>query len=276
MNQATSDLFAQSVKAKLPVWMQRSVGFRFILVLVVLADVGAQMLLEALYARFPGVGTPTALPLIGRSRGMIRGMNETDLGFAGRLIQWLDRWRIAGSQKAIAQAVRDYVSGNPKVRVVNRGGTMTTIDAAGVVTVQTGVAWDWDSLSNPSHAGFWSETWIIVYSPPWAKTGPQLVSAGSPPNTGPYGIGQLVPRQDVDAIKGLLAQWKSAHSFIRCVIWTYDATLFDPANPGSMPDGKWGEWWYPTTAGAAYHLSSRSLSCRFWEPERDPNQPNWA
>lgn len=267
--------FVQNLRNKTPVWMQRSVGFRFLMVMVVLADIGVQMLYEATFARFPGIGTATALPYIGRSRGFIRGMNESDLGFAGRLVQWLDRWQIAGSQKAIAQAVRDYVSGNPMVRVVNRGGVMTTIDASGNVTVQN-VTWNWDSLSNPSRVGYWSETWVIVYSPPWAETGPQLISAGSPPNTGPLGIGQKVPRQDVDAIKALLAQWKSAHSFIRCVIWSYDSSLFNPASSPTMPDGTWGEWWYPTTGTGARHRSGRSLSCRFWETERDPNQPTHA
>lgn len=257
--------FADRVRDFIPVWMTRSVGFRFLLSMVLLFDVGAQILLEGLDARFPGVGTPTALPLIGRSRGLVRGMSESDAGFAARLITWLDRWRLAGTQRALARALQDYLTGAPMIRVVNRAGVMTTLAAnGGGYTTQT-VAWNWDGTSHPSRAAFWSELFVIVYSPPWAIAGP--LGTNIPSDSG---IGQLVPRVDVDAIKGILSDWKSAHTYVRAVIWCYDGTLFDPSSTPTMPDGTWGDW---TRNG---QLSGRGVKelqnkIRTWEPERDPN-----
>ncbi len=266
MSDARATEYVQSVFAKVPIWMTRAVGAKFLVSMIMLADAGAKALLEALYARFPGVGTPTALPYIGRDRGMIRGMSDTDLTFGARLIQWLDRWRIAGSQLAICIAVQEYCSGSPKVKVVNRTGRMTTLNSDGSSSFAD-VTWNWDSLSHPQRAGFWSEIWIIVYTPPWAISGP--LNTNTPADCG---IGQLCPRVDVDALRGLFTTWKSAHTFIRGVLWAYDATLFDPSSPSTMPDGTWGSWGY----GRSHRqLSGRGLleqsnKLRTWEPDREP------
>ncbi len=278
MSDPTLFPFVAGVSSRIPVWMSRSVGFRFLCSMILLADVGVQVLLEALYARFPGLGTNTALPSIGYSRGMVRGMGDTDLSFGARLTQWLTRWQVAGSQLAIASAIQDYCAGNPKIVVVNRSGTMTTL-AAGASsapvfgsswTVQYGVAWNWDGLSNPARAGYWSEEWIIVYTPPWPISG--TIDTSNPTKFG-LGLGTQSPRADVDAIKGLLDTWKSAHSYVRALIFSYDPTLFNPAVPASMPDGTWGYAGF--MSGANLGLSSRGVkeqagSVRVWEPSLAP------
>jgi hypothetical protein len=84
-----------------------------------------------------------------------------------------------------------------------------------------------------------------------------------------FGIGHFVPRQDVDAVKQILAQTTSLHTYVRCIVWTYDPTLFDPGTPASMPDGRWGQWSMddpnlPPGSGSRIR-SSRSLDCRYWE-----------
>lgn len=268
--------FADSFWSKVPNWMQRPNGKKFLTPLVVFHDIAHDVLRQGLHASLPGVGTPTALPFIGQMRAMIQGDGETNTSYAKRLPQWRDRARQWGMQLALARALHEYVRGTPMVRVVNRGGEMVTCDAAGNIT-QNQVAWNWDSLSNPNRNGtygnppWWAELWIIVYAPPWNETGPQLTSPGSPPNTSDQGIGMYVPALSVDVIKGLLEEYKSWHTFIRAVIWSYDATLFNPSTPlTGWPDGTWGQWSYPTTGTGARHLSGRSMSCRYWEPERHP------
>ena len=66
----------------------------------------------------------------------------------------------------------------------------------------------------------------------------------------------------------------AAHSFVRCIIWAYDDTLFNPSDSSTMPDGTFGQWSYPTTGNGARHVSGRAVSpfdtCRYWEPERNP------
>ena len=267
MSDPTARKFVDSFFASVPVWMTRPYGKAFLTAFMLFLDLCMVVLEESFYARMPGLGTPTALPLIAHDRGMIRGMTDTDASFSARLITWLDRWRQAGSQIAIARAIQDYVGGNPMVRVVNRAGTMTTLTASGASSRVDTITWDWDSISNPERAGFWSEIFIIVYVPPWtisASTWPGLYWGSHT-----LGLGIQTPRADVDNLRALLAQWKAAHTFVRCVVFTYDATLFDPTSPSSLPDGKWGQNGLPRVSPR--RRGSRPRTCRFFEPENDPN-----
>lgn len=269
--------FVDSFWSKVPVWLQTPNGVKYLTPLIAFFDVAHDVFRQGMHASLPGLGTPTALDVIGRMRAMIRGDGESADSYAARLPEWRDRARTWGSQYAIARALHEYVSGNPKVRIVNRNGVMVTCDVDGSMTVED-VTWDWDSLSNPERndpdAPWWAELWIVIYAPPWAKTGPAINSPGSAPNAGPYGIGQVVPRLPVDVVKREIEQYKSDHSFVRCVIWAYDSTLFDPSTPATMPDGTWGQWSYPTGQSSTnvHRLrSNRSLTCRYWEPERHPH-----
>ncbi len=271
-------LFRESLRRIVPPWLSERVasgavvGFRTLQAMIAPLDDATDRLVQGVQAAWPGRGTPTALALIGRSRGIIRGRGESDFRYGKRLAGWLDRWRIAGSQEAIARSIHEYVQGNPRVRVVNRAGTCISIDPSGALT-RDAVSWDWDSKSNAERAGYWSEVWVVVYTPPWSESGPQLNSPGAVLGSRTTGLGHLVVREEVDAIRGLLAQWKSAHSFVRAVIFTYDASLFDPVVPSSWPNGRWGQW-------SAKHLlfpgsrvsSDRSASCRFWEPDSEPDR----
>lgn len=280
MSDPAARKFVDSFFASVPVWMTRPNGKAFLTAFMLFLDLCMVVLEESFYARMPGLGTPTALPLIAHDRGLLRGMTDTDASFSARLITWLDRWRQAGSQIAIARAIQDYVGGNPKVKVVSRAGVMTTLEAGGASSSVQTVTWDWDSISNPERANgahlgwntagalFWAEIWIIIYAPPWTQF------AGWP--GGPSPLGALnMPRIDDENIKTLLAQWKSAHTFVRAVILTYDATLFDPSNSAKMPNGKFGQWSYPTSGNGAKHISDRYTApfnaCRYLEPERNPN-----
>lgn len=266
MSDPTARKFVDSFFASVPVWMTRPYGKAFLTAFMLFLDLCMVVLQESFYARMPGLGTPTALPLIAHDRGMIRGMTDTDASFSAKLITWLDRWRQAGSQIAIARAIQDYVGGNPMVRVVNRAGTMTTLSAGDSGSRVDTIAWDWDSVSNPERAGFWSELWVIVYVPPWtisASTWPGLYWGSHE-----LGLGIQTPRADVDNLRSLLAQWKAAHTFVRCVVFTYDAALFDPTSPASLPDGKWGQNGLPRVSPR--RRGSRPRTCRFFE-NNDPN-----
>ncbi len=270
MSDPKAHYFVESARAKVPVWMTRANGWNLLVSMIVWADIGLQILFEALYARFPGVGTNTALPYLSRSRGLVRGMSDTDATFAARLLLWLDRWRLAGTQLGLARAIQDYCTGSPRVRVVNRAGLMTTLAAGGASSTVTSTSWNWDGLSNPGRAGYWSELWVIVYTPPWPVSG--FMDTSNPAKAG-LGIGSAAPRVDVDAIKNLLDTWKSAHSFIRALVWSYDASLFDPNTPATMPDGKWGMAGY--MGGTGLVMSTRAVkeqanAVRVWEPSTPP------
>jgi hypothetical protein len=241
---------------------ERSAGFRYLWAMVAPLDAAADILVQGLRAALPGQGTPTALPLIGRSRGIIRGVGESDDAYGLRLTKWLDRWRIAGTAEAIARSIQEYCANHPKVRIITRSGVWVTLELDGTIT-RTNAAWNWDATSNPERAGYWSELFIVVYPSPWATSGAYGDGTLYGIGTG-LGLGHQDTRGEYDAIRGLLGQWKSAHSKIRAVIWTSDATLFDPTSPGTCPNGSWGEW--GNTGSGARVASSRNYSvCRYWE-----------
>lgn len=239
-----------------------STGYRYLWVIHAVFDATMQYVLEGLQAAWPGVGTPTALPLIGRSRGITRGEADTDATFGGKLRSWFDKWPNAGSMRQLAIEIHEYLGNAPRVRIVNRAGFMLTVAADGTVTTAQ-CAWDWDSVSNPERASHWWDLWIIVYPTQWALAdnwGTGVWGAGDG-----GGLGHQAMRQAVDAIKGIIGQWKSAHTNVRAVIWTSDSALFDPATPASLPDGEWGNW--GTTGAGARVASHRNLTtCRYWEP----------
>lgn len=259
------DLFSQGA---MPWWLsdrelsaKKSVGYRYLWSMVAPLDAHLDILVQGLQASWPGVGTPSALPRIGATRGIVRGQADTDEEYGAKLRSWLERWRNAGSQYAIARELHDYLGNHPRVRVINRAGFWVTMAADGTVSTAQ-ATWDWDSVSNPERAGFWSELFIVIYPTQWTLTGNwgdgRLYGARD------SGIGHQVTRKEVDAVRGILAEWKAAHTKIRAVIWTSDAALFDPTNPGTRPNGTWGQWSYEV-AGHRVASGRNTTTCRYWE-----------
>jgi hypothetical protein len=242
----------------------KSVGYRFLWAMIAPLDAYADVLTQGLQAAWPGRGTPTALPLIGRSRGIIRGMNDSDDQYAAKLRAWLDRARGWGSALQLAIEIHDYVADNvgnhPTVKVINRAGHWVIVDGAGNVSTAN-ASWNWDGVYHPERAGFWSDEWIVIQLSPWALR-PGGMSGIT--NDG-HALGHLATLQQVDEIKGIIAQVKGAASKVRAVIWSLDASLFDPTNPATRPDGTWGAW--GGIGSGSRVVGGRNLtSCRYWEP----------
>lgn len=265
--------FRDSFRSYIPKWLSnrldRNVGYRFLYALIMPIDVMMQGVLEGVQAALPGYGTPTALPLIGRSRGILRGEVETDDAYAARQRAWLTTWTEAGSSERIAKEIHNYFGNHPMIRIVDRAGKWVTVAADGTVT-ETHAAWDWDSVSNPERSGDWSDLWIIVYPSNWIPiTGdgmafPNLSALVGVWGTHELGTGHQVFRLAVQSILGLVEQFKGAHTFVRAIIWSYDVTLFDPASPVvGDPDGKWGYWGKPSGSS---RVVARNPTCRYWIP----------
>lgn len=236
----------------------KTVGYRFLWSMISVLDVLAEGLLQGMRAAWPGAGTPTALPYIGRSRGIARGQSDTDDEYAAKLRAWLVRWEDAGSMEGLARELHEYLGNHPRVRIVNRAGRWVTMENGVLGT--TDAEWNWDGVSHPERAGFWSELWIIIYPTQWAVRGSMATLT---PQDG-YGLGHLVSREEVDAVKGIVSDWKSAHSRVRAVIWTSDATLFDPDDSDSLPDGTWGAWG-GVGSGSRTASGRNTTTCRYWE-----------
>ncbi len=238
----------------------RWVGYRYLWAICASVDVHIEAALQALRAPWPGIGTPTALSLTGRSRGILRGESDTDAQYAVKLNKWFDKWRGAGSQRQLAIELHEYLGNAPRVRVINRAGHWVTCNADGTITTND-ATWNWDGTSNPERAGFWSELFVVVYPTAWANTG--TWGAGRLWGARDSGLGHQVTRTPYDAVRAILAQWKGAHTSIRCVIFTSAATLFNPLDAATCPNGTWGEY---GTTGASRTSSRNTTTCRFWEP----------
>lgn len=265
VRQRLRDIFPQYI----PWWLSdrslssgKSVGYRFLWSMIAPLDAYEEVLIQGLQAAWPGVGTPTALPRIGATRGIVRGQADSDADYATKLRSWIERWRNAGSQYAIARELHDYLGNHPRIRIVNRAGFWVMMAEDGTITTAQAV-FDWDSVSNPERATFWSELFVIVYPTQWANTG--LWGDGRDYGARDGGLGHQVTRREVDAVRGILAQWKAAHTKIRALIWTSDTALFDPANPGSLPDGTWGQWSVPGGSGSRVAGGRNTTTCRYWE-----------
>ncbi len=206
-----------------------------------------------------GGARESSLKYVGDARGLVRGRVETEDAFAERLRKWRQELRLQGSQEGLAKQVQAYV-GPVRVRVINRAGRWTTIEPDGtIVRHYPAFAFDWDSVSNPEREDFWSEQWIVVYSPPYAQR-PNTFGDGIALGDEALGIGMLSPSLENDTLRKVIAQWKSAHSFVRALIWCTDSSLFDPLVPVTWPNGEWGQWHIGTG------VSDRDLSaCRYWE-----------
>jgi hypothetical protein len=262
--------FRDSFHEHVPAWLQNvpglDVGYRLLWSLVAPLDALFETAFQGVLSGRPGYN-PTAFGLIGRSRGIVRGADDTDDEYAARLRAWLDTWRQAGRAECLARQLHEVLPGRPRVRIVSRLGTWVTVSALGVASWLEGVSLNWDSLSHPERtsdvASWWSEMWIIIEDP-WDYSGATIGDAGllSGRTTG---LGHLCRQEDVDLVKGLILQWKSAHTYVRAVIWSKDPTDFDPTNLASLPDGRWGEW--SIDSGKDTVPSPRdSTTTRYWEP----------
>jgi len=264
----------------------KNVGYKLIYACLMLLDIFIEWAVESVRAGWPGEGTPTALPLIGRSRGILRGPSEDDDTFIARLIAWLDTWKQAGSSVGLADQIRSYLIGQgslgagiqPCVRIVDRSGNWTIAHSDGSVEFASG-AWNWDEVlgwddgvaRRPAATvdGYWSDIWVIIaceQSPP-RPVYPVYASTSDPAWVANFGTnaalggGCQIPLEVTDGILQIVANWKGAHTWVRAIILPADLTSFTPATPTA--DGTFGNW--SKLSGTA-QVPARTAGARFIIP----------
>ena len=117
-------------------WLLRSVSHRLIWNVALVLDASKEKAKQGTLARFPGVGTPDALPAIGRDRLIERGPTESDTSYSERLASAFDTWRTAGNAHTLLRGLLAYFSpGALPIRVVSEMGEWHEINpSTGVVT----------------------------------------------------------------------------------------------------------------------------------------------
>ncbi len=269
--------FRDIFKSYTPRWLQNrwdptsgallNAGYRMLYSMIFPLDVAVQAIVEGMKAAWPGSGgTPSALPVVGSGRGMIQGENESDDTFIARLVQWLSSWDEDGSypHEQLARELQAYLGTSPTVRVVDRQGMWTSIDPSGNATFVE-AAWDWDSVSNPERAAYWSDLWIIVYPCDWTQAPTILARSTDNTHRTGFGFGHLVDRRSVDEILSIIAARKGTHTSVRAIVWSYDSTLCVPGGSNN-PDGTWGA--FSKISGGPYgtRVAARSANARYWTP----------
>ena len=258
-------------------------GFKLVASVAVLLDVMMEGTLQGVASAFPGYGTETALPLIGRNRGRIQGPAQPNTAFAGQLRSSNVDWSNAGGDMQLCRELQNFIPETPTVRVVNRAGRWVSLNPDGSFSFVTGTAppggavtpftyvsgasMNWDGNSNPGHSGNWSDIWIVVEGssyPAETRTLSALNAAygtfATWAATG-WGVGQRVPRADVNAIRAIIKPWVSGNANVKCVVFAY-SNNFNP-NDGPTANGYCESWSFMVSGSV--NTAQRPSADRYWQ-----------
>lgn len=146
-----------------PGWLQSGDGEKVLWLIGVVHDAFAERCRQTAWLTLPSLAPDDALELIGRDRGLPRGLFEPEAQYRERLKGW--RYplghRVRGSAWALLAQVAVALRGTQHVTIDARG---TRVEHGGAMTL--GNAWDWDGeYVFPN----WGRYWVIVKSTgsPW-------------------------------------------------------------------------------------------------------------
>ena len=264
-----------------PTALQGPNGSKLMFALSVQYDALAVAGAYAVRFRFPRLTSPDALPWLAKDRRIVRGPNESQASYAERLVQWLDLWVHAGSAPSILTGVASFfLPATITAEHVKQSRTGYTDwdywdGTTDTLYRESPANWDWDSdglvpcekrfqqVNASGVLGPYWHTWVVLYG-----TGYTKYACGSGKQCG-SGItaGSSATPDEVVAIRGQVAQWKSAETFVQWVIVALDSTWFKyslPAGDAKLPDGHWGRWGKVTTVGGSrVYSGSRSTTAAY-------------
>jgi hypothetical protein len=258
-----------TVSRYLPPWFQARLAsgkvraFKYIYSICLLGDGLIENAYQGVQAQYPGLCPPDAYAFIGRDRMIIRGLSEDDDSYAARLINWLVDWKGAGNPFAIMQQVRGFLTpSTAKLRIVNQSGSWYTLNSDGSIEIhQTYPASNWNWDNDPTKP---TRFWLIIYS----DAGPWVVDRkygdGSVWGDG-RSWGTSAPSNQVQLLRQIVDNFKSAGDLCPNVIVAFDPASFDPTaapNSPGMPDGTWGNW---STIVSGVRVPSRLATARYFD-----------
>lgn len=256
-----------------PTWLTRQWGERWMYTPRLQLDAIAEAAREGVRARAPGAdGTPPdALVQIGLDRVIVRGGQESDASFAGRLTASFDSWARAASAEGMMRSLQGLLrDADTPARHVSWWGVWAY--CAGwdePVSYEQGQqdawTWGWQWSDTTAHSYDWGQTFPIMY-PAGAYFGPTELGAGLVIGDGTWTVGVHAPFQDVQAARVVADQWRSATTRVRVIV------SFDPDWP-SHPEGPASSWDQPDETWAINHtvvggvsVPSRYLGAAYLDP----------
>ena len=227
--------FRNSFRYLVPAWRATGDGERELYAYGLIKDAFLERVRQGLEARFPTRAAESALELIGRDRGIIRGRSESAAAYAARLVAW--RYprghRVRGNPFALLSQVRAYFGGTACATIDVRGN-LDELCAAGAESFAVGQSWDWD---NAPVAPRWARFWLLVGPVDGSAPQPDFDDPGMWADDAPtVGVVGVTP-DDCRAIRRLFKApaWKPAGVRAEWLVFRFDGSL--PA-----PDGPWGTW----------------------------------
>lgn len=216
-------------------------------------DVMLEVNTQGVFAGRPSTAPSSALPAIGYTRNMIRGIGESDASYAARLPQWLDLARTAGRPVGLLLGTLFWaLPSSVACRVVDNQGNWFWYNT-GANPFPPGAStpvvpnfllnqgnWNWDGDTTK-----WWRIWLIIYVGPlgWTVPGWHWGDGGHWGDAGRlWGVGGATAGQ-ISALRSVCKQMKAAHSWLVNIILTTNTARFDPthaAGGGVNPDGTWG------------------------------------
>jgi hypothetical protein len=257
-----------------PPWLQNAWGSAYLQAIGMCLDELRYRGAQGQLLHMPGQGDPSANYYIGLDRLLVQGqLGETNLQFTTRLTQAFDDWQHAGNDWAILQqALAQVLPATPAAFVVSNTARWSWY-AAGANTNEPPseylyggnnplTQWNWDNNAfDPVYPGLapWWRFWLGIYSVapnewaiPWATLGsgglPTLGSATA--QLGSLGFSN-VPPSFWNTLRANLANWKSAHAWLRWILISFSSGVFsqDGLAGGLNPNGTWATGYVITAAG---------------------------
>lgn len=262
---AISQSFRRIRQFLAPRWLTEGEGGLVGHALDTVKDATLERVYLGLLARFPQNGPngetapPDALAAIGHDRRVVRGIDEIDASYAVRLTAWLDDRKTAGNPFTLMQKLAEYTGSGCVFKTVDVHGNwfMRAVDGTRSLYLKQG-NWNWDG-----YAAQWSRFWVIIHPPAalWTAEG----TWGSASTWGEAGTcGTTASYDQVQTIRGLVADWKPAGTKCVNIIVAFDPASFDPTaaalSPG-LPDGLWGNW---SKNVGGVQVPARLSTARYW------------
>lgn len=234
-------------KYLVPSWLSTGESELVAYVLTLLADASLERLYFGHLARFPqqdanGTPGPTdALDALGRDRGVIRGIDETDRAYAVRLTQWLVDARTRGTAFTLMKTLAAYMDSESdqgaSFRVVDNSGNWFSRSSTGVETSSLATGnWNWDAAP----ASQWARFWVIIYpGTRWTDTADDYGDAGLNWAETNHVWGLSATPDQIATVRHLVNDWKPAGTSYEIIV-ALNAATFDPTAP--EPDGTWDRW----------------------------------
>jgi len=261
-----------AIKKYSPPWLADGTGEKYLYIFGLILDVCIEGVSQAVKARMPGVGDPSALKYIGHDRNMPRGLGEADAGYAARLRKAFTAWRSAGAPQTVLREILIGLQTVMLARTVSNTGVWHTILATALPDARGDLPWtryravpsnwNWDGLITR-----WFRAWVVLYPPAslWQE-GPTWGDTSAKWGDTNRTWGSTATVDQVETVRAAASQWKPKHAVSPWIIVSFDAALFDPTAtlPSALlPDGTWGPW--SRVDGSGNRVPTRNASARYWD-----------